>query len=140
MTARLRRVQGISVRASPSVLLIVLTPAFLAGCAAVVTTTDGRALAMRSPEFQGYVERVFREQNRVATELLYAQERAAGGQYDALLGLEDALLRACEGLNELAAARRDDRRLSLLRRARLARSSPGCEAATLQTEAALEEL
>jgi hypothetical protein len=112
----------------------------LPGCATVVTVADGRELAIRSPEFRNYVEHVFREQNRVATALLFAQEEAEGGRAQTLLGLEDSLLLACAGLNELAAARRDERPVSIARQARVAREAPGCEAATLSVEREMRRL
>lgn len=105
--------------------------ASLVGCA-TVTTTDGERLAMRSAEFQDYVERVFREQNRWATELLNAQEEAQGERYAQLIRAEDSLLAACSDLNELAAARRDERALGVIREAKLARSAPVCETTTLE--------
>ena len=42
--------------------------ATLFGCAAV-TTADGTRLVFGSDDFRAYVERVFRDQNRVADEL-----------------------------------------------------------------------
>ena len=43
----------------------------LSGCASVVTA-DGERLALTSAAFRAYVERVFREQNRLADELAFA--------------------------------------------------------------------
>jgi len=103
--------------------------ATLTGCV-TVTTTDGERLSMKSSRFQDYVERVFREQNHWATELLDAQDGAEGERYEELVSAEDALLAACAGLNELATARRDARVLAPLRQARLARSAPECEMIT----------
>ena len=103
----------------------------LSGCA-TVTTTDGERLTLRSQEFRDYVERVFREQNHWATELLNAQDGAEGARYEELIRVEDSLLAACAGLNELAAARRDARTLGPLRQAELARSAPECEAITTE--------
>jgi hypothetical protein len=101
----------------------------LHGCAAV-PTADGQRLSLASPEFRAYVERVFREQNRVAGALAFALEAAAGPAAE-LAAAEQALLEACAGVNELATARRDERRLGLRRRAAGARSVPACERATL---------
>jgi len=98
--------------------------AILAGCA--VLTADGERLALTSPGFRAYVERVFREQNRVADRFAFALE----GERDAPAGVmaaEQALLDACAALNELATARRDDRHLSLRQRSTAARSAPTCE-------------
>lgn len=106
----------------------------LAGCAAV-TTVDGERLGLASPEFRGYVERVFREQNRLVDELAFAAEDSVGG--DALAEAEQALLEACAGVNELATSRRDDTRLGLRRSAAAARTVPRCEAASRTAAAAL---
>jgi hypothetical protein len=112
--------------------LLVATLA-LQGCAAV-PTADGAELALRSPEFRAYVERVFREQNRVADELAFAIEAAPARAEPA--AAEQALIEACAGVNELATARRDDRRLGPRKRLAAARSVPECERAT-QSAAAL---
>ena len=109
-----------------------------AGCAGTITTTDGRQLRLDSAEFQGYVERVFREQNQTATALAFAQDAATGGRYERLLELEDALLEACAALNTLASARRDERTLGLRAQARMARTAPDCEAAAQRAQADLE--
>src|SRR5688572_1151653 len=105
----------------------------LAGCAAV-TAADGRRLGVASNEFRSYMEQVFREQNRVASELAFALEErpgspgadAAGGA-SALDAVEDTLLSACAPLNELATARRDGQRLGPRRSVALARAAPDCE-------------
>ncbi len=106
----------------------------LSGCAAV-TTADGERLALTSPEFRGYVERVFREQNRLADELAFAAEDGKGSA--AIAAAEDALLEACAGVNELATARRDEQRLGMKRSATAARSVPQCETAGRAAAAAL---
>lgn len=92
-------------------------------------TADGEPLSLRSPEFRDYVERVFREQNRVADALAFALD--APGHDDAqLAGLEQELLAACAGVNELATARRDQQSLGMRDSLRAARSVPNCERAT----------
>lgn len=102
--------------------------ASLGGCAAV-STTDGERLPLASDEFRGYVERVFREQNRVADQLAFALDAPAGGDRAALTAAEERLLEACAGVNELATARRDEVRLGMRRSLRAARTVPQCEAA-----------
>lgn len=109
--------------------------ATVAGCAAVVTA-DAERLRLTSPAFAGYVERVFREQNRVADQLAFALE-AAGEPPAALAAAEQALLRACAGVNELATARRDSLPLGLRRSASLARGVPECERAARDGATAL---
>ena len=112
----------------------------LAGCASTVTATDGRTLRLDSPEFRVYVERVFREQNAVATALAFAQEEASGDRYDTLRESEDALLAACAELNALAAARRGSRALGVREQARMATTAPRCEATTQGIQEALDAI
>ena len=100
----------------------------LSGCAAV-STADGDRLSLRSEEFRAYVERVFREQNRVADELAFALE-APGAELGELAAAEQRLLEACAAVNELATARRDELRLGLRRGLSAARTVPRCEETT----------
>lgn len=97
----------------------------VSGCAAI-QTVDGERLAVTSPEFRAYVERVFREQNRVADEVAFALD-APGAEQGPLPAGEQRLLEACAGVNELATARRDERRLGARRSLEAARSVPLCE-------------
>jgi hypothetical protein len=106
----------------------------LAGCAAV-PTADGERLRLASPEFRAYVERVFREQNRVADELAFALE--APGSSAALASAEERLLAACAGVNELATARRDETELGIRTSVRAARTVPDCEEAARAAAAEL---
>jgi hypothetical protein len=105
--------------------------------ACAVVTADGQRLALTSAEFPAYVERVFREQNRVADQFVFALEDADGAS-SKLEAAEQALLSACADLNELATARRDERRLGMKRSAAAARSVPACEQATRSSAATLE--
>lgn len=100
----------------------------VAGCAAI-ETVDGEHLALTSPEFRAYVERVFREQNRVATEVAFALE-APGAEQGLLTAGEQRLLEACAGVNELATARRDEQQLGARRSLEAARTVPACEETT----------
>jgi hypothetical protein len=117
-------------------LSIALTAAALAGCAGVLTA-DAERLRLASPEFRAYVERVFREQNRVADALAFTVESAPEPP-EALVVSEQALLMACAGVNELATAQRDSRRLGLQRRLALARGVPHCERAARAAAAILQ--
>lgn len=107
----------------------------LPGCA-VVPTADRQRLRLGSAEFRDYVERVFREQNRVADAAAFALE-APGAQDPSLAAAEQELLAACAGVNELATARRDQRRLGVRKSARAARTVPDCERATRGVDALL---
>ena len=111
--------------------------AFVLGGCATITTAGGDVLGVGSVEFRDYVEQTFREQNRWADELLRAQEASDGERHAILLDVEDALLSACAGLNELALAQRDGRSIGRLRQAQLARTAPDCEASTIRAREAL---
>jgi hypothetical protein len=106
----------------------------LQGCAAV-PTADGERLELASPEFRAYVERVFREQNRVADAVAFALEEEDSDA--GLAAAEQRLLAACAGVNELATARRDDSALGLRRSLRAARTVPECERAARLADAEL---
>jgi hypothetical protein len=106
----------------------------LGGCAAV-PTADGERLRLTSPEFRAYVERVFREQNRVADELAFALEAARSNT--ALVAAEERLLAECAGVNELATARRDETELGIRESVRAARTVPACEEAARAADAEL---
>lgn len=110
----------------------------LAGCASIVTA-EGERLALASGEFRGYVGQVFREQNQRTVELLEAQERAGAEGREELVRVEESLLAACAGLNELAVALRDSRRMGALQRRELARSAPGCEEAAAEARSLLTD-
>jgi hypothetical protein len=112
--------------------------ALLSGCAAV-TTIDGTRLSLGSDEFRAYVERVFREQNRVADELAFALEDPRAAGENQLAKAEDDLIAACAGLNELATSRRDDEDLGVRRSAAAARRAPDCERATVAAQAVLAQ-
>jgi hypothetical protein len=112
----------------PSRLFVAPLLAVLAGCAAV-STLDGERLTLTSAEFRVYVERVFREQNRVADEIAFALE-AADDAPDELAFAEQRLQDACAEVNELATARRDELRLGVRRNLSAARSVPECERTT----------
>jgi hypothetical protein len=120
---------------SRRLVLLLAATAVVSACAAVVTADDER-LGLASPEFRAYVEQVFREQNELADTLAFAAEDQASPPA-ALAATEQALQVACTGVNELATARRDSRRLGTRRSLDLARSVPGCERAARQARSVL---
>jgi hypothetical protein len=115
---------------------VLCAASLMCACAAVVTA-DGQRLEPASAEFRAYVERVFREQNEVASELAFAIEDAAPDPPAALTSAEDALIGACAGLNEIAARRRDEQRAGARRGLAAARAAPQCERAARAARAAL---
>jgi MoxR-like ATPase len=119
------------------VRVVVLLAASLVLQACAVVTADGQRLTMTSTKFRAYVERVFREQNRLADQLAFALEDGAD-ESPAVSTAEQSLLGACAPLNELATARRDERKLGTKRRLAAARSVPACEETTRRSAATLE--
>ena len=123
-----------------SALPLTAAAALLSACA--VTTADGTRLGLASSEFRAYIERVFRDQNKIASDLAFALDDATasgGAAPPALAAAEDALLQACAGVNELATSRRDQQNLGVRKSASAARSAPDCERATRAAQAALEQ-
>jgi hypothetical protein len=114
----------------------VVATACAAGAGCAVTTADGRRLRLASSEFRVYAEQVFREQNRVASDLAFALEAPAPASD--LIEAEESLLAACSSLNAVASARRDGESSSLAEQTRAGRNAPRCEAAIAVAEAALE--
>lgn len=117
------------------VALLLIALVAVSSCATVVTVDDAR-LHVASPEFRVYVERVFREQNRLLNELAFVLEDSPDAA-PLLLAAEEALIDACGGVNALATARRDSVKLGMRRDLQLARSAPACELAARQAAAAL---
>jgi hypothetical protein len=120
--------------------LLAAAAALLAACA--VTTADGTRLGLASDEFRAYVERVFRDQNKTASDLAFALDDATtsgGPEPRELAAAEERLLEACSGLNELATSRRDQQQLGIKQSASAARGAPDCERATRAAQAALDQ-
>ena len=110
--------------------------------ALAVTTADGTRLGLASSEFRAYVERVFRDQNKVSSDLglVVDDATASGGSAPPeLTAAEDALLEACAGVNELATSRRDQEDLGVRKSASAARSAPDCERATRAAQMMLQK-
>jgi len=124
-------------RKTPAASLVVLGW-LAAGC--TITTPDGARLRAGQPAFAEYVERVFRLQNAVISELAFALDEAPleSARYLALEAAEQTVLDACDGLNELATARQrgDERRGPGGLKA--ARSAPECERAALAARRSLQ--
>jgi hypothetical protein len=121
---------------------LALSSFVLAAACTSVTTLEGERLGLASPEFRAYVEGVFREQNRVATELAFAleSETLAAADVASLEAADQELLVACEGLNEVAIGRREGSDLGRLRKAAAARRAPQCESAARAAAGLLESI
>ena len=102
----------------------------LGACA--VTSADGRRIGVGSDAFADYVERVFRRQNEVATELSFALDdpETSDERFSLLAGADLELQAACRELNELARRTRDGDPARGFGAMRRARQAPDCERAT----------
>lgn len=115
--------------------VVCVTAVGLGGCA--VTSLDGQRLRLQSDAYADYVERVFRLQSDVSTELafLLADENPGSPRYPLLEDADDAVWAACLGLNELAAEQQNGDRPGGLGALQRARAVPECErAATAAAE------
>jgi hypothetical protein len=98
-------------------------------------TGGGERLRSTSAEFRAYAEQVFRTHNDVTTSMAYAIDDLEGAadadrRREGLIDADDRMMRACSGLNEIASARRDNRTVSLKKRAAAAKRVPDCELAS----------
>jgi hypothetical protein len=119
-------------------LLIVSILVLETACVSV-TTLDGERLTAPSSEFRAYVEAVFREQNRVATDLAFALESTTDAATQGEIEMaERDLIAACAALNEVATERRLGSELSRQRQIDAARSAPQCERAAREAAVTLE--
>jgi hypothetical protein len=127
-----------TLRTMPYCRAIALTSVLGTACVSV-TTLDGERLDAPSSEFRAYVEAVFREQNRVATDLAFALESASDLATRSEIEIaERELIAACTRLNEIATERRAARELSRQLQIDAARSAPHCEQATRAATITLE--
>lgn len=100
---------------------------------------EGERLGVRSDALRDYVEDVFRQQNRVSSEIAFALDDpdASAERLDALESADRGLLGACATLNEVAARRRDGRAAGWVRGSRAAHQAPDCERAVEHARAVL---
>lgn len=100
-------------------------------CVATVETLDGVRYRISSDAFRAYAEEVFREQNRLASDLVFRMEdeRVEAAELERLERAETRLLEDCRDLNEIAVRQRDGQRRRLIAAARAAKSVPQCERA-----------
>lgn len=111
----------------------------LGACVSVVAV-DGERYRITSDAFRGYLEAVFRAQNKTADELAFALEDLAAERTAAIAELttaETQLLTACAEVNRLAVTRRDGAALKRREALSAARTAPDCERAERAARAAL---
>jgi len=106
------------------------------GCAVLWGGSDDDALRERA-------KRVFREQNRVSSRLLMLLPELREDRpeaYERLQKEERRMLEACEPLNRIAVARRDEEAASLMDKMNVPATLNECESRTEQVRRVLEEV
>ena len=88
-------------------------------------------MRLKSDAYRDYVERVFRLQSEVSTDLLFALDEADpdNDRYTVLENAELAVTTACLGINELAAEQQSGQRPGGVAALQRARTVPECERA-----------
>ena len=89
--------------------------------------------------FKLYVEKVFRLQNGITSDLMAMQEDGGDGNHDALLAAERQMHESCAALNEYAARDSDGLDISLWLRARVEHSAAACEQSALKVQALMAQ-
>jgi hypothetical protein len=108
----------------------------LPACAGVNTrNVDGVAVKMSRDDFAAYVEKTFRNHNRVVNELISISAGGELGVDDPLAKAEEAMAAKCQPLNEMVSATMEKRTLSFWAKMRLPEQVPACAAATRKVEA-----
>lgn len=98
-------------------------------------------MRLKSDAYADYVERVFRLQSEVSTELafLLADEDPGSLRYPQLADADDAVWSACLGINELAAEHQSGDRPAGPGALKRARGVPECERAASEASDLLTE-
>ncbi len=113
----------------------------LSACTTVdVHYPDGHSARMSKAEFKAYVERVFRQQNRVVDRLIRADDGFDGQALEPderLLRAEEAMEDACRPLITLVSAKAEKRKMKLADELEMPSAAPACESAVRAVEALL---
>ncbi len=124
-------------------LSTLLTTLMLSGCAGPMAhlAPAGAAAPNRDHDL-ARAERVFREQNRVESTLMFllpALKTDKPAEYQSLKAAEEQMMTACEPLNEAARKHQQEQSIGLLQRLSMPSVIADCEAATERVERLLRE-
>lgn len=109
----------------------------LAGCATTITTItpDGQEITRSREEFEGYVESVFRRQNRAALEVgQILDEGISPETAHELDAAERSMLKACSALNRVVRHEMERDDPGILLEIEVRNTIGGCDFATRQLE------
>lgn len=116
-------------------LLFLIPPLLLTACATVTTTTPAGERVTRSRgEFEDYVERVFRYENRVVDELMMRTELSGEESSEGFAEAEQSVMRSCRYLNEVVVMTAEGGSPSLALKRKLRDTIAGCEHAAREAE------
>ncbi len=112
-------------------LIALLITMLLSGCSLPFFGDNGQ----NSEEFAQYVERVFKLQNGLSSQLMaLADEDDKPANYEALLQAEQNMRKQCEALNEYATLDSEGSSTGLALKTQVAQSAKGCEASAKQLQ------
>lgn len=125
-------------------LSTLLTTLMLTGCAGPTAhlAPAGAAAPNRDHDLEARAERVFREQNRVESTLMFllpALKTDKPAEYQSLKAAEEQMMTACEPLNEAALKHQQQQSIGLLQRLSMPSVIADCAAATERVERLLRE-
>ena len=120
----------------PGVMLMFMT-LMLSGCVTPFWGGYGEN-GQTKEEFTRYVEKVFRLQNSLTSEIMELPETDETDNHEALLQAEQSMQEACGPLNEYASREKDDLNIGLLLRRRVQKSAMDCEQAAQKVQSLLK--
>ena len=120
------------------IIVIAVIP-IVSGCVAPFFGGYG-ANGQTLEEFSHYVEKVFRFQNRMTSEVMMLQDSDDIKKSEALLKAEQTMQRVCTPLNEYVSRDIDGLNIGLFLRQRVEKSAEDCEKSAQQLQSLLEHL
>ncbi|MGR9088082.1 MAG: hypothetical protein ACU841_13535 [Gammaproteobacteria bacterium] len=119
-------------------LLLSVVFALSSGCASPFAGTYG-VMGQSREEFEHYVEKVFRFQNEMTSEVMMLLANSEAGNHEQLLRSEQAMHQTCLPLNEYVSREIDGLRIPFSLRRNVAKSTVDCEHAAHEVKALLDE-
>jgi hypothetical protein len=117
-------------------LMLMIIMLMMSGCATSFLGGYG-ANGQTQEEFTRYVERVFKLQNNLTSEIMSLPETDDTKNHDAILAAEQHMQEACAPLNEYASRESEDLNIGLFLRRRVEKSAADCEQAALKVNSLL---
>jgi len=116
---------------------LILISITLSGCALPFGGYGEQGMSRK--EFTQYVEKVFRLQNSITSEVMVLTEDDDSKKHKALLQAEQQMLEACGPLNEFVSRKSDGLSVGLFLKRRVEKSAIDCERETQEVKSLLTE-